>query len=521
MNSLHFSAHTIIRCALATLLAIPVLGWGHGAVETPPTRQVMCRSFQDFNGSAEQMKDEGCRLAKTEQPGQLVHGINQWHEVSANIGGRYADPDNGDAAAREAVPNGKICSANRPGMDVFNKVMSQWTKTKVTPDGSGKISVRLATTQPHIPSFIKIYLSKPDYDSATRELKWDDLELIHTQELTDVRKDWAPAPIISDPNSFFLLKVQIPPGRHGNAVLVTRWQRRDPVGEGFYGCSDIVFDDKTQPSPWTKEKVFIDSNAITPEPGDTVHFRVFGHDRAVSELVDLKLPITASNQNPRVWGAQLVNQLSNSQHIIRVGVKKNETITFDPTNIYTNYNYLLDARDSTQMSIDSGGGGENPGPVDERPPVAVIEGRTEIKAGESFVLDGRKSVSYNNTPLLYAWSFHGGGDWTYGSSTDPTFTINTAASDKVSTATLRLTVYDDTNKKRHEAQVNLTARPEAGGGDYPQYVEGTDYGAGDIVTNAGGNYKCKPWPATGWCKGAAWAYAPGTGVHWQEAWDKL
>ncbi len=131
--------------------------------------------------------------------------------------------------------------------------------------------------------------------------------------------------------------------------------------------------------------------------------------------------------------------------------------------------------------------------------MAVIEGRTEIKAGESFVLDGRRSVSYNNTPLLYAWSFHGGGDWTY----------------------VRLTVYDDTNKKRHEAQVTLTARPEAGGGDYPQYVEGTDYGAGDIVTNAGGNYKCKPWPATGWCKGAAWAYAPGTGVHWQEAWDKL
>ncbi|NWA10804.1 lytic polysaccharide monooxygenase [Pseudomonas gingeri] len=521
MNSLHFYARSIIRCALAALLAMPALGWSHGAIESPATRQVLCRSFQDFNGSPEQMKDEGCRRAKTEYPAQLVHGITQWHEVSANIGGSYADPDGGDAAARRVVPDGKLCSANRSGMDVLNMAMPQWTKTKVTPDASGKITVRLATTQPHTPSFIRVYLSKPGYDSATRKLGWDDLELIHAQELTDVRKDWSPAPIISDPNTFFLLNVQIPPGRSGNAVLFTRWQRRDPVGEGFYGCSDIAFDDKTQPSPWIKEKVFIDGNGIDPKAGDTVHFRVFGHDRAVSELVDLKLPIDASNQNPAVWGAQLANQLSSSQHLIRVGVKKDETITFNPTDVYANYNYLSDARNSTQMSIDAEGDGENPGPVDERPPVAVIEGATQIKAGERFTLDGRKSISYNSTPLRYVWAFVGGPGWTYGSNTEPTFTITTPASDKVSTAKLLLNVYDEANKKRHEAEVTLTATPASGGGDAPPYVEGTDYKAGDVVSNAGSTYKCKPWPYTAWCKGAAWAYAPGTGVHWQEAWEKL
>jgi chitinase len=53
---------------------------------------------------------------------------------------------------------------------------------------------------------------------------------------------------------------------------------------------------------------------------------------------------------------------------------------------------------------------------------------------------------------------------------------------------------------------------------YPQYVENNGYVAGSIVKNGGSSYECKPYPYTGWCNGAAWAYAPGTGTYWQDAW---
>ncbi|GIU22522.1 immunoglobulin-like domain-containing protein [Shewanella sp. MBTL60-007] len=56
------------------------------------------------------------------------------------------------------------------------------------------------------------------------------------------------------------------------------------------------------------------------------------------------------------------------------------------------------------------------------------------------------------------------------------------------------------------------------GGDYPAYAAGTQYQAGDVVTNAGGVYECLPWPNSGWCSGAASYYAPGTGSAWQDAW---
>jgi hypothetical protein len=34
-------------------------------------------------------------------------------------------------------------------------------------------------------------------------------------------------------------------------------------------------------------------------------------------------------------------------------------------------------------------------------------------------------------------------------------------------------------------------------------------------------YQCKPYPYTGWCNGAAWAYGPGTGTAWADAWIQM
>ncbi|WP_082191405.1 glycosyl hydrolase family 18 protein [Cellvibrio sp. pealriver] len=50
----------------------------------------------------------------------------------------------------------------------------------------------------------------------------------------------------------------------------------------------------------------------------------------------------------------------------------------------------------------------------------------------------------------------------------------------------------------------------------PTYVAGTNYSLGTVVTNVGGTYTCK---IPGWCASTAtWAYAPGTGTYWQDAW---
>ncbi|MEZ9044620.1 immunoglobulin-like domain-containing protein [Vibrio cyclitrophicus] len=57
-------------------------------------------------------------------------------------------------------------------------------------------------------------------------------------------------------------------------------------------------------------------------------------------------------------------------------------------------------------------------------------------------------------------------------------------------------------------------------GNYPPYVAGTSYAAGDIVMGSDNAlYECKPWPYTAWC--ASPAYAPAVSQYWQDAWTKL
>lgn len=67
--------------------------------------------------------------------------------------------------------------------------------------------------------------------------------------------------------------------------------------------------------------------------------------------------------------------------------------------------------------------------------------------------------------------------------------------------------------------VTTTATPSGGSCTEPQYVAGATYNINDVVQNAGEKYQCD---IAGWCSSnAAWAYEPGVGAHWQQAWSSL
>ena len=70
---------------------------------------------------------------------------------------------------------------------------------------------------------------------------------------------------------------------------------------------------------------------------------------------------------------------------------------------------------------------------------------------------------------------------------------------------------DDANDSANQTMAN--------GCSAPQYTIKT-YAPGDVVQNHGVLYRCKPWPASGWC-GIGSAYEPGIGWAWTDAWDSL
>lgn len=60
-----------------------------------------------------------------------------------------------------------------------------------------------------------------------------------------------------------------------------------------------------------------------------------------------------------------------------------------------------------------------------------------------------------------------------------------------------------------------------GGCTAPQYIANGGYSAGSRVQNNGVEYECKPYPYSGWCNGSAWAYEPGNGLYWADAWTVI
>lgn len=105
--------------------------------------------------------------------------------------------------------------------------------------------------------------------------------------------------------------------------------------------------------------------------------------------------------------------------------------------------------------------------------------------------------SDNTSPYSYSWNNVAAG----------TYTIKAIATDNLGATTTSNTTTIVVNQ--------LTSNSCS---TTPQYKENSGYTPGSLVQNFGAKYQCKPYPYSGWCNGAAWAYEPGLGSYWTDAW---
>ncbi len=88
------------------------------------------------------------------------------------------------------------------------------------------------------------------------------------------------------------------------------------------------------------------------------------------------------------------------------------------------------------------------------------------------------------------------------------------------TYSISVKAFDNSNASKTSSAVSITVKTVvtdlcSGVGSY---VENGNYVAGSKVKSGSRRYECKEYPYSGWCNGAAWAYAPGTGAYWTDAW---
>ena len=499
-----------LKWTLAALCLAPTLSWAHGALDFPASRAVNCQAtggyWQSEDGSS--IVDKGCRESAKlfNTPAERVFAAQQWNEVA-----HIPEIDNPSLDQIKAIiKDDQICAANDPRKASLDYPTPYWTKTDVV--AGQALTLRLIGTAPHVPSRFYAFTSKQGFDSATDKLKWSDLVQLGQEEVFTVAKtNWLTPPRLPGASGYFEIVRTIPDGLSGNGLVVGIWIRNDPNGEVFISCSDVSFKGGGVPEEPHNIGSFINGDMGALKPGDSVHFRIFGNDGAKKELVDIIHKISAANLPPARWGKEIADQVDPT--IARIGELQGPTVTYNVQNPSSNSTYATQKGYSQAMSIIAG---EDPGPVNPAPPVARITGPATLKTGQPFTFNGTSS-SASNGALLFQWAVPG----MTGAQDGPTVSGIALPVTQPSKFTARLNVRDPKNGKTDQAEFEFTVTPASDGGEYPAYKEGTPYRAGDIVTNAGKNYQCKPEPVTAWCAGAAWAYAPGAGSSWKDAWDEV
>lgn len=121
--------------------------------------------------------------------------------------------------------------------------------------------------------------------------------------------------------------------------------------------------------------------------------------------------------------------------------------------------------------------------------------------------------SQGHNPVNYSGQWQ---EWTLLGACDGAGNSSTATSSKSSVAS---SVVVSSSKSSSSVAPSSVAASSVASGNCasPQYVAGTNYTVGSLAQNAGSEYRCT---VAGWCGStASWAYAPGTGAHWQQAWE--
>lgn len=352
----------------------------HGYVDKPKARQQFCQEDGGYwwpeDGSA--IPNEACRAAFLESGTfQFVQNI----EFAANV----TDYRNIEAV-KSVVKDGSLCSAGDNAKRGTDLASPHWQRTLVIPDGNGEIEFLFFGSTPHNPSYWEFYLSNEQFDSSNQVLTWADLDLI------DQKAD-IPITQINGRN-YYQMKVKLPAGREGNAVLYTRWQREDAGGEGFYNCSDITIQDSTTPPFEWFDKGYYIKQGTEAQAGDEVWFRVF--DSNGSELVFKKLAITEANQQQSVWAQQLATDVNATQAaIVQIGVlTSTNDIEYNSNETLNNKVWLKQQQNSFALDVKK--------PNVNLPPEVSLEASYQVNAGEVIQIQATASDPEAD-PLTYAW----------------------------------------------------------------------------------------------------------------------
>ncbi|WP_105903783.1 lytic polysaccharide monooxygenase [Vibrio gangliei] len=460
------------------LTLLSSLAQAHGYLDYPAARQQICDMdggyWDSYDGST--IPNAACRAAFLESSWTPFVQKPEFSTLVANY--------NNQAAVEVAIPDGQLCSAGDNAKHGIDLPSPDWQKTKVDLSNNGKITLQYRANTPHNPSFWKVYLSKPSYDSATMPLAWSDLDLIaefgnlSTVDLNGLK--------------YYQMEVTLPTDRTGDAIIYTRWQRQDPAGEGFYNCSDITFggnDGGSNPDnpldAWVSSGNFL-ASTLDANQGDTVWFRIF--DANGNEVVFDKFAV--DNDTESIWGESLAQHINQQySQIVQIGLKDNaqQKIVYQSQDLYSNLVYVTNSDYTYQLEVKSG----NQAPVVDAPTTLSVQ------SGASLVFDVT-ATDGDNDPLVFSVD-----KGSIIAKTGNSITVNYQAPSTSESMTENITVSVGDAISTTKAIIGVTVTPAEDNGDggnnggdnsnETTWDASTAYNTGDTVIYAGITYTAKWW----------------------------
>lgn len=231
----------------------------HGYLSVPTARQYLC--FKDGNfywpDNGDNIPDAACRNAYKSvyykyraldlESGAVAstaqYMFQQYMEYAAVAGPNY---DDFDLIKQRVVPH-TLCGAgsndrnsvfgDKSGMD---EPFNNWRPNTLYLNRYQPVyqmNVHFCPTAIHEPSYFEVFITKSNWDRRN-PITWNELEYIGGNDSNLIPN---PGDSLCDNSLVYSIPVVIP-YRSNQFVMYVRWQRIDPVGEGFYNCADLVFE---------------------------------------------------------------------------------------------------------------------------------------------------------------------------------------------------------------------------------------------------------------------------------------
>lgn len=531
---------TFKKIGLILLLLISVFvidsASSHGWSEYPKARQAICHDQGGvWSGSP---PNEACAQAKSESGTYPFVQKNEFSTIVLDF--------NNIEEVEAAVPKGTLCYANDPAKSGMGNTSPDWTRTEMT---SGPFEFVFNATAPHNPSFWKFYLTKPGHVIST-EFGWENLNLI--------AEYWN----IPVEDGKYRMQVTLPEDQSGDAILLVRWQRDDAAGEGFYNCSDITLvdeiggeqgDDEGE-EPMEPEPYLIEGDHYIPasfdleavQTGDTVRYTVSNDLGALHS----QLSVLVTEENIDYWPRLLASEVNgyyadtltpDSKVFIGAWHEEMGHYMYFKDDLNANFLNTKTAGFSGELALlkaDDEEGGSSVGLV-IIPKVLIGLEPTEVHFGEKLYLEVEQVETKLDTVLWTQTS----GPLVETFEDGDTLVVNTNSLLETDIpAELIFAVSGTLDEVSYEGVIAVavgevktadsepgTGEPEvpgsddqggSGSGSDPEdseFVPGTAYQVGQRVTHLGNLYICL---VPGWCSNATanWAYEPGVGLYWRQAW---